>query len=66
MSRSLSFRCPGCHARIKAPPQLAGQTRPCPGCGQPVVVRRPVPPPSGPVLVGQSNHGTAAPWPRLR
>jgi hypothetical protein len=60
MSRSLSFRCPGCRARIKAPAELIGQTRPCPRCGQPVVVRRQVPAPSGPVLVGESNHGTAA------
>jgi hypothetical protein len=64
MSNFFSFRCPACNARIKAPPQLAGRTRPCPGCGRPVVVRRPVPQPSGPVLVGQSNHGTPAPRPR--
>jgi hypothetical protein len=63
MCPSLSFRCPACHARFKAPPRLAGQSRPCPRCGQPVVVVRcQVPPSSGPLLVGDSHHGTAAPW----
>lgn len=35
---SLYCRCPGCGSRIKAPPQLAGQKRVCPGCRRPFVV----------------------------
>jgi two-component system OmpR family response regulator len=27
-------RCPACGSRIKAPKQLLGQRRPCPGCGR--------------------------------
>ena len=29
----ISLRCGGCSARIKAPSQLRGQMRSCPGCG---------------------------------
>jgi DNA-binding response OmpR family regulator len=36
----IRFRCPGCGARIKAPAQLLGQTRPCPHCRRPLVVRQ--------------------------
>jgi hypothetical protein len=31
---SISLRCSGCQARLKAPVRLLGQTRPCPGCGR--------------------------------
>src|SRR6266404_9614019 len=31
MPRFLSFRCPACQVRIKAPVQLLGQSRACPG-----------------------------------
>ena len=32
MPASLRFRCPHCGARIRAPLQLSGRARPCPGC----------------------------------
>jgi DNA-directed RNA polymerase subunit RPC12/RpoP len=40
------FQCAHCGAPIKAPDTHAGQTLPCPKCGQPVLVMAdPVPPP---------------------
>jgi hypothetical protein len=47
---SIRFRCPCCRARIKSPVQLAGQTRPCPGCRQSFTVPR-IPEDALPVLV---------------
>jgi CheY-like chemotaxis protein len=43
MPSSIPLRCSSCDARIQAPMKLLGQTRACPGCGQPVLVRRPTP-----------------------
>jgi hypothetical protein len=54
---AIIFRCPGCGARIKAPGELLGETRRCPGCNTPFVVRVPTPPDSGPLLV---NHEARA------
>jgi CheY-like chemotaxis protein len=51
MPSFIQVRCPGCGARIKAPSQLIGQTRDCPGCGQPLVVQMRVPEDLGPVLL---------------
>jgi hypothetical protein len=51
MNVCICFRCFGCHARIKAPIQLIGQSRTCPGCGTTLVVQLKAPPPSGPKLV---------------
>ncbi|HKI38419.1 MAG TPA: hypothetical protein VKA46_41605 [Gemmataceae bacterium] len=48
---SIRFRCPKCAARIKAPRQLIGESRDCPGCGRAFVVPRPIPEDLGPVLV---------------
>jgi hypothetical protein len=48
---AIQFRCPGCNARIKAPVQLLGQSRDCPGCGESFVVARPVREDCTPVLV---------------
>jgi len=39
MPTTIVLRCPGCRARIKAPRQLIGQRRNCPGCDTPFVVR---------------------------
>jgi hypothetical protein len=50
----LTLRCPGCNARIKAPVQLLGQRRQCPGCKTPFVVGPRVPQDAGPVLVPES------------
>jgi hypothetical protein len=50
VSPKVTFRCPGCDARIKAPAQLWGERRRCPGCGTPFVVRSRPPEDSDPVL----------------
>jgi DNA-binding response OmpR family regulator len=46
----LRCRCSGCGARIKAPLELLGQTKPCPRCQLPLVVRPEVPEDEGPIL----------------
>lgn len=51
MPASLSLRCPSCNVRIKAPAQLLGRRRACPGCKTPFVVRPQPPQDSGPVLM---------------
>ena len=48
---SIRFRCSGCNARIKAPWELIGQSRICPGCGNRFVVRYQKPDDSDPLLV---------------
>lgn len=45
------FQCRKCQARIKAPKELSGQSRPCPGCRQKLVVPQVKPEDSGPILV---------------
>jgi len=57
MTMGISFRCPGCKARLRAPVQLEGQTRKCPGCGQAVVVPVKRLPDSGPILVFDDRRG---------
>ena len=44
-------RCSNCGARVKASLRLFLQTRPCPGCKQPMVVRPETPADEGPMLV---------------
>ncbi|HKI38221.1 MAG TPA: hypothetical protein VKA46_40580 [Gemmataceae bacterium] len=61
MDPSIRFRCPGCRARIKAPAQLIGQTRSCPGCGRRLLVQMSPPEDLGPVLL---SDDTPAPVPR--
>jgi DNA-directed RNA polymerase subunit RPC12/RpoP len=51
MSSSISFRCSSCRARIKAPVQLIGQARSCPGCGHRFVVNKVIPRDADTVLV---------------
>jgi hypothetical protein len=51
MDISIRFRCSGCNARIKAPFELVGQMRDCPGCGQRVCVRLQAPEDCGPLVV---------------
>jgi hypothetical protein len=48
---AIIFRCPGCNARIKAPAQLLGKERQCPGCNTPFVVRTEPEEDAGPVLI---------------
>ena len=51
MNYSIKFRCPSCNARIKAPAQLQGQIRRCPGCGNYFTVVATIPQDSGPMLL---------------
>lgn len=51
MSYRIVVRCPGCNARIKAPLQLRGQRRTCPGCQTTVLIQDTPPTDSDPVLV---------------
>ncbi|MFI5454667.1 MAG: hypothetical protein ACHRXM_04375 [Isosphaerales bacterium] len=38
----ISFHCPGCGKKLKAPDNAAGKTSTCPGCGGPVTCPEPV------------------------
>jgi len=38
----ISFQCPGCGRKLKAPDKAAGKTSTCPGCGGPVTCPEPV------------------------
>src|SRR5437868_5728710 len=49
--RSIRCRCPSCGARIKAPLQMVGQTRKCPGCSRSFLVVVPPPEDEGPKLM---------------
>lgn len=51
MAATIFLRCPGCSARIKAPGELLGQRRNCPGCGTPFIVRPQRPTDSDPIMV---------------
>src|SRR5712691_6991638 len=51
MNSTIKFRCPSCKVRIKAPVQLHGQIRPCPGCGNVFTVKPSTPEDSGPLLL---------------
>ena len=55
MPTSISFRCPSCQVRIKAPIQLLGRWRPCPSCNHRFIVRAQPPQDAGPVLVPQQQ-----------
>ena len=60
MIPSFTLHCPSCDARIKAPLQIIGQWRACPGCGCRFVVQPQVPQEEGPVLVGEEQSIYAA------
>jgi uncharacterized paraquat-inducible protein A len=51
MASAIVFCCPTCKARIKAPIQIIGQTRACPGCKHFFVVPTQTPGDSGPALL---------------
>ena len=55
MPNAISFRCPSCNARIKAPTQLRGCWRPCPSCNGRFIVRAQPPQDAGPVLVREER-----------
>jgi DNA-binding response OmpR family regulator len=48
---AIRCRCAGCGARIKAPAQMLGQTRACPGCKRSVLIAHAPPEDEGPKLV---------------
>jgi hypothetical protein len=52
--------CPNCQARLNAKDELIGQTRNCPGCGEPVVIR-PAAERSPPAEPGDVLPSTVAP-----
>jgi hypothetical protein len=56
MSARIPFRCTACNARLDAPIRLAGQYRPCPGCGQTIFIPVRVPDEEPPVLVSESTE----------
>ena len=53
-------RCPNCGSRIKAPIQMRGQSRMCPGCKQPFVIAVQPPEDEGPKLVVDERKAPAA------
>ena len=55
-NQSVRFRCPKCNARIKAPAELIGQRRTCPGCSESFIVPSDLPEDAGPVLVLQEGE----------
>ena len=61
MSDAITFDCDGCNARIKAPHQLGGKVRACPGCGHRFVVPRARPRDEGPLLVPDDPPTLRAP-----
>ena len=56
MSARITLRCPGCKARIKAPAELIGRRRNCPGCNTPFVVRVQPIADSDPLLVAATDR----------
>jgi DNA-directed RNA polymerase subunit RPC12/RpoP len=56
--QTILFRCAGCDARIKAPLQMQGQMRACPGCGHRFVVRPRRVEDAGPALVPPPPSGS--------
>ncbi len=61
MRTTITLHCPRCQARIKAPVQLLGQSRPCPGCGARCHVRIQPPQDSDPVLVVERHPPAQCP-----
>ncbi len=61
MAYAIHVRCPACRARIKAPSQLIGQTRPCPRCKRSLEVRMSPPEDLGPVLIDDPSPHQSAP-----
>jgi hypothetical protein len=55
MSATIILRCPGCSVRIKAPRELYGKVRKCPGCATSFIVRPQRPRDSDPILVASDR-----------
>jgi hypothetical protein len=61
MPARIILRCPGCKARIKAPIELLGTNRTCPGCHTWFVVRNQPIEDSGPLLAAARAGATDEP-----
>ena len=61
MSSFIRVRCPGCNARIKAPGQMLGMTRACPGCQRRLVIQTKAPDDALPVLLPDERLTPALP-----
>jgi uncharacterized paraquat-inducible protein A len=57
MHPTIRVRCPGCDARIKAPKEMLGQTRPCPRCKRRLVIRTPAPTDAQPIVLHDERLG---------
>ena len=57
---AIHCRCSGCGARIKAPVQLLGKSRPCPNCRRAFVVRPQPPEDEGPKLIMDDREPTVS------
>ena len=55
MSDRISFDCPHCQARLRAPVRVVGRAGPCPHCGKRVVVPATPPAEAGPLLVDDDS-----------
>jgi hypothetical protein len=66
MPTAVTFRCSCCRARIKAPFQIVGQSRACPGCGHNFVVPKVIPPDAETVLVLDDSGPSMRLRPRFR
>jgi hypothetical protein len=62
MATPIRFRCHGCRAQIKAPWELLGHQRCCPGCGCRLVVRPQAPADVGPMLLREPTPGLVWHW----
>lgn len=62
MHLTIHVRCAGCNARIKAPVQLLGRVRCCPGCKRRLIIQSKAPDDARPVLVYNENQTRSAPF----
>jgi hypothetical protein len=51
MSERVSFHCPYCNSRLRAPARSLGRSSPCPSCKKTVTVPAVIPEEAGPLLV---------------
>ncbi len=61
MTSTIAFRCSNCNVRLKAPVQLQGQWRKCPGCGRRVIVPPKPIQDAGPILVFDDRREASYP-----
>ena len=64
MPSKFLVRCSACRARIKAPGQLLGQLRNCPGCQTQILIHPQPPEDVGPILVEEDWQSLrrVSPW----